>query len=148
MRRLAHVCSSDRQCEPGECCREVKAWRGVSGDFVVSAAEVLHEGMSSGDHGGGPEAFEPTHRPQPSLQPTVIGFYPIVCVLLGDMRCGWNEFVQRPQVRTQQTLTDPVAEHDARYGEEGAGPPEWPRVRDRRRVPGRLVYDDAAGVVE
>ncbi|MEH1055980.1 hypothetical protein V6U89_12300 [Micromonospora sp. CPCC 206171] len=27
--------------------------------------------------------------------------------------------------------TDPVAEHDARYGEEGAGPPEWARVRDR-----------------
>jgi hypothetical protein len=26
---------------------------------------------------------------------------------------------------------DPVAEHDARYGEEGAGPPEWARVRDR-----------------
>lgn len=28
-------------------------------------------------------------------------------------------------------VTDPVAEHDARYGEEGAGPPEWARVRDR-----------------
>jgi hypothetical protein len=28
-------------------------------------------------------------------------------------------------------MTDPVAESDARYGEEGAGPPEWARVRDR-----------------
>jgi hypothetical protein len=28
-------------------------------------------------------------------------------------------------------VTDPVAEHDARYGEEGAGPPEWARARDR-----------------
>ena len=45
-------------------------------------------------------------------------------------------------------VTDPVAEHDARYGEEGAGPPEWARVRDRWRVPGRLVYDDAVGIVE
>ena len=36
-------------------------------------------------------------------------------------------------------VTDPVAEHDARYGEEGAGPPEWARVRDRWQVPGRLV---------
>jgi hypothetical protein len=36
-------------------------------------------------------------------------------------------------------VTDPVAEHDARYGEEGAGPPEWARVRDRWHVPGRLV---------
>jgi hypothetical protein len=25
-------------------------------------------------------------------------------------------------------VTDPVAEHDARYGEEDAGPPEWARV--------------------
>jgi len=35
-----------------------------------------------------------------------------------------------------------VAEHDARYGEEGAGPPDWAPVRDRWRVPGRLVHDD------
>jgi hypothetical protein len=28
-------------------------------------------------------------------------------------------------------VTDPVAGHDARYGEEGAGPPQWARVRDR-----------------
>ncbi|MFE8989963.1 hypothetical protein ACFYMI_19435 [Streptomyces collinus] len=28
-------------------------------------------------------------------------------------------------------VTDPVAEHDARYDEEGAGPPEWARLRDR-----------------
>ena len=45
-------------------------------------------------------------------------------------------------------VTDPVAEHDARYGEEGAGPPEWAQVRDRWRVPGRLVLDDAAGIAE
>jgi hypothetical protein len=28
-------------------------------------------------------------------------------------------------------VTDPVAEHNVRYGEEGAGPPEGARVRDR-----------------
>ena len=28
-------------------------------------------------------------------------------------------------------VTDPVAEHDARYGEEGAGPPQRARARDR-----------------
>jgi hypothetical protein len=28
-------------------------------------------------------------------------------------------------------VTDPVAEHDARSGEDGAGPPEWAHVRDR-----------------
>jgi hypothetical protein len=36
-------------------------------------------------------------------------------------------------------LTDPVGEHDA-YGQEGAGPLECARVRDR------LVHDDAAGM--
>jgi hypothetical protein len=38
--------------------------------------------------------------PQPSLQPTMIGFYPVVRVLLGDMRCGWDKFVQRPEAWT------------------------------------------------
>jgi len=41
------------------------------------------------------------------------------------------------------THHDPLAEHDARYGEEAAGPPDWAPVRDRWRVPGRLVHDDA-----
>ncbi|MEV3967402.1 hypothetical protein AB0K68_04560 [Streptomyces sp. NPDC050698] len=27
--------------------------------------------------------------------------------------------------------TDPVSEHDARYEDEGMGPLEWARVRDR-----------------
>jgi hypothetical protein len=27
-------------------------------------------------------------------------------------------------------VTDPVAEHDARYAEEDAGPPEWAEARD------------------
>jgi hypothetical protein len=54
----------------------------------VAAAEVLHEGMSSGDHGGGPELFESAHRPQPDLQPSVMGFHRVVAVLLGDVRCS------------------------------------------------------------
>ncbi|MER5907530.1 hypothetical protein ABT150_47090 [Streptomyces mirabilis] len=37
-------------------------------------------------------------------------------------------------------VTDLVAEHDARYEEEGAVPPEWARVHDR------LVHDGAAGM--
>ena len=36
--------------------------RGVGGEFVVAAAEVLDEGMAGGDHGGRPDAFESAHR--------------------------------------------------------------------------------------
>ena len=43
IRRLTQVYSSDRQSEFGEGCREAKAWRGVGGEFVVAAAEVLDE---------------------------------------------------------------------------------------------------------
>ncbi|GAA3794847.1 hypothetical protein GCM10022226_12780 [Sphaerisporangium flaviroseum] len=46
-----------------------------------------------------------------------------------------------------------MAEHDARYGEEGAGPPEWvgcAGVGTGARPPGtcrgRLVHDDAVGM--
>jgi hypothetical protein len=32
------VCSSDRQSELGEGCRDAKAWQGVGDEFVVAAA--------------------------------------------------------------------------------------------------------------
>jgi hypothetical protein len=44
------------ECELGECGRHAAGYRNLRCEFVVSAAEVLHEGMSSGDHGGGPES--------------------------------------------------------------------------------------------
>jgi hypothetical protein len=66
----------------------------VGGEFVVAAAEVLHERLSEGDRGGGPEAFESAHRPQPGIQPAVIGLDAVVGVLLGYVRCGRDQFVQ------------------------------------------------------
>jgi len=44
----------------------------------VAVAEVLDEGVSDGDHRGRAEPFQPAHRAQPSLQPSMIGFDPIV----------------------------------------------------------------------
>ena len=84
--------------ELGECCREAQRWRGVGGEFVVAAAEVLHEGVAGGDPRGRAEPFQPAHRPQPGLQPAVIGFDPVVRVLLGDVRGGRDQFVEHPQV--------------------------------------------------
>ena len=58
--------------------------RDFGGEFVVAAAEVLDERMTSGDSCGGAEAFESAHRPQPGLQPTMIGPDAVVAVLLGQ----------------------------------------------------------------
>ena len=63
MHRLTQVRSSDRQSKFGEGCREAKAWRGVGGEFVVAAAEVLHERVAGGDPGGRLEALESAHGP-------------------------------------------------------------------------------------
>jgi len=46
--------------------------QGVDGQVVVTAAEALHEGMADGDSGGRAHLFQPAHRPQPSLQPSMI----------------------------------------------------------------------------
>jgi len=46
--------------------------QGVDGQLVVTAAEALHEGMADGDSGGRAHLFQPAHRPQPSLQPSMI----------------------------------------------------------------------------
>jgi Transposase domain (DUF772) len=40
-----------------------RVWRGVGGEFVVAAAEVLHERVAGGDSCGRAEAFESAHRP-------------------------------------------------------------------------------------
>jgi hypothetical protein len=40
----------------------------------MAAAEVLHEGVTGGNSGGRPDLFQPAHRPQPSLQPSMIAF--------------------------------------------------------------------------
>src|SRR5215204_5353824 len=82
-----------------EGCREAQAWRGVGGEFVVTPPDVLHERVAGSDPCGRTEAFESAHRRLPSLQPTVIGFDPVVVVLLGDVRGGRDQVVEYPQVR-------------------------------------------------
>lgn len=43
---------SHRDRELDECRRQAQLWRDVGGEFVVAAAEVLHERMAGGDPGG------------------------------------------------------------------------------------------------
>jgi hypothetical protein len=55
--------------------------------------------MAGRDPYGRAEAFQSAHRPQPSFQPTVIGFDPVIRVLVGDVRRRRGQLIQDPQVR-------------------------------------------------
>jgi hypothetical protein len=58
---------------------------GIQSEFVVATAEILDERMSGTDHPCRAELFQATHRPQRSLEPTMIGFDRVIGVLLGDV---------------------------------------------------------------
>jgi hypothetical protein len=63
---------------------------------VVAAAEVLSERVAGGDSRGGADGFEARIGRSRGLQPVMIGFGPVVVVLLGDVGGGWDQFVQGP----------------------------------------------------
>jgi hypothetical protein len=58
---------------------------GVAPEFVVTAANVLHERVTTDDHPGSAVAFESAHRPEPRFEAAVVGFDAVVRVLLGVM---------------------------------------------------------------
>ena len=55
--------------------------------------------MPSADHSGRAEPFEPTHRSQPGLELTMIGFDGVVRVLLHDMARRGQQLVEHPRIR-------------------------------------------------
>ena len=67
-------------------------------EFVVAAAEVLHECVPGADHPGAAELFEAAYRPQLGLESAVVGFERVIRVLLHDMACGGHQFIQCPWV--------------------------------------------------
>ena len=69
----------------GEGCQEPMPWIYIQAEYVVAAAEILDERVASSDHSCRTESFEAAHRPEPSLQAAMVGFYKAVGVLLGDM---------------------------------------------------------------
>jgi hypothetical protein len=64
----------------------------------MAAADVLDERVSGGDYLYAAELFEPAHRLQSGLQPSVIGFNRVVSVLLGDMTGGGHQLIEHPRV--------------------------------------------------
>ena len=64
----------------------------------MAAADVLDEGVPGGDDSCAAELFEPAHRSQSGLQPSVIGFDRVISVLGGDMAGGGYQLVEHPRV--------------------------------------------------
>ena len=73
-------------------------WVEFHAQFVVAAADVLDEGVSSTDHAGRAEPFEATHRPESALEPTMIGLDRIIPVLLHDVARGRQQLIEYPRV--------------------------------------------------
>ena len=67
-------------------------------EFVVTAAEILHEGVTAHDHAGAALAFETTHRADPGLQASVIALDRIVGVLLHPMPRRGDKVLDNPHI--------------------------------------------------
>jgi hypothetical protein len=79
--------------EFGECGGEAPGGRGVDGEFIVAAAEVLDEGVSGDDDLGCDVCSQAPHRSEPVLEPAVIGFDRVVGVLLDVMPRGAQQLI-------------------------------------------------------
>ena len=77
------------------------AIRDVSGDVVVAAAQVLNEGKTGGEDPGGPVTLQSAHRPKPGLQPSMIRFDRVVCILLDDVQSRRGQLVEDPRINVR-----------------------------------------------
>jgi hypothetical protein len=99
--------------------------------FVMAAADVLDECVPGGDYSCAAELFEPAHRSQSGLQPSVIGFDRVVSVLLGGMTGGRHQLIEPPRVGSGTISGD--LDRGRRVikgaGEESTGGPPGPASR-------------------
>ena len=99
---------------------------------------------SDGDDSCAPELFEPAHRSQSGLQPSVIGFDRIISVLLGDMASGGHQLVEYPRVGGRVISGDinrgrPVFQG---AGEESPGGRQIPLLGDQHIEDLPVLVDD------
>ena len=73
-------------------------WRQVGGEFVVSAAQVLDERVPSHDGAQRADRLQSAHRPQPAFEPTVIGVYDVIRVMLEDMPRSRDELIDHARI--------------------------------------------------
>ena len=67
----------------------------VDVEFVVTAADVLHERMTAHDHSGRMVAFESAHWTEPGFESSVVALHAVVRVLGGAVKRGWDESFDR-----------------------------------------------------
>jgi hypothetical protein len=79
---------SDRVRQFGERFGDPLATRCIDGEFAVSAANVLHEGVPSDDHSRGPIGSPAAHRSEPVFELAVGGFDRVVRVAFDVMPRG------------------------------------------------------------
>ena len=71
----------------------------IDGEFVVSAAKVLHERVTGRNRRCRGEAFQSAHRPKSGLQPAVIGFHRVVRILLEHVTRARDVLIDDPAGR-------------------------------------------------
>ena len=89
---------SDGEREVLKSHAEPVAAGSLGGDVVVTAAQILHEGMTGGEDPRGAVTLQSPHRPQPGLQPPVICLDRIVGVLLNGVQRGGDQLIEHPRV--------------------------------------------------
>jgi hypothetical protein len=119
----------------------------VAGDFgsdvVVTAAQILHEGVTGGEDPRRAVAFQAAHRPQPGLQPPVICLDRIIGVLLHGMQGRGDQLVEHPRVNGRAVGGD-LGRDGARAQRPGEEPPRRAQVAPRRQED----IDDLAVLVD
>src|SRR5450755_271647 len=74
---------SDGSREFGERGRDALMRSDFAAEFVVTASHILHERVPAHDHACSLVAFEPAHWSEPRFESAMVGFDPIVRILLG-----------------------------------------------------------------
>jgi len=82
---------SDRESEFSECGGQPQRRLGFDSQFVVSAAQVLDERVSSDHHARRPVSLQPPHWSQSGFEPAVVAFDQVVLVLAGVLRGGGDQ---------------------------------------------------------
>jgi hypothetical protein len=77
---------TDGHRELVECCAELVAVRNFDGEFVVAAADVLHERVPGCNNPRGPVTLQAAHRPQPGFQSAMISLDRVIRVPLDGMQ--------------------------------------------------------------
>jgi hypothetical protein len=81
-----------------EGCMDAVAGGDIDGEFIMTAAKILDEGVTGGQNPRGPVALQAAHRPQPGLQPPVISLNRIIRVPLNCMQCRGDQLVEDPRI--------------------------------------------------